>query len=58
MKNLFEKLFKRDDGHDYVIAEYEPNNKRVSAKYLDAEYEIDLLNDKDEMEIDNIYSRS
>ncbi len=53
MRNLIGKLFKRGDDHDYVLAEYEPKKKQYS---VNSEHEVDLINDKDEMEIDNISS--
>lgn len=58
MKNLFDKIFKKEPQFNYIIAEYLPLNvdsyKNISIK----EYDIDAQENSDEMEIDKIYNRS
>ena len=59
MKSLIEKLFKRDSGLDYIIAEYKPSYEQViKSRVKVSEYDDDLLDDKDEMAIDNLYQRN
>jgi len=59
MKNLIEKLFKRNAELDYVIAEYKPNYSEVMKNRAKlTEYDDDLLDEKDEMAIDNLYQRN
>lgn len=60
MKTLINKLFKRSEPvQSYVIAEYKPGEKKPFRNRIKiGEYEIDLVNDHDEMEIDNIYQNS
>ena len=57
MKNLFDKIFKKEPQFNYIIAEYLPLNvdsyKNISIK----EYDIDAQENSDEMEIDKIYQR-
>ena len=58
MKNLFNKIFKKEPQFNYIIAEYQPvkifrNKAATSAK----EYETETLVNNDEMEIDKIYQR-
>ena len=58
MKNLFDKIFKKEPQFNYIIAEYQPlkvdlNKTAASAK----EYDIETLANSDEMEIDKIYQR-
>lgn len=56
MKNLFNRIFKKEVPIDYIIAEYQPI-KIVPPKdnYMNAEYDIDERAYSDEMEIDNIH---
>lgn len=59
MKNLFERLFKKEPQFNYIIAEYQP----MSTNSLDTvakatEYDVDESVDNDEMEIDRIYQSS
>ena len=57
MKNLFDKIFKKEPQFNYIIAEYLPLNvdsyKNISIK----EYDIDAPDNSDEMDIDKIYLR-
>lgn len=59
MKNLFERLFKKESQFNYIIAEYQPmrtNSLDPVAKAT--EYDVDESVDSDEMEIDRIYQSS
>lgn len=59
MKNLIEKLFKREPALNYIITEYQPtqvDGLRTGVKVT--EYEDSLALAHDEMEIDNLYQRS
>ncbi len=58
MKNLFEKLFKKEPEFSYTIAEYMPIkvNKR-RADNAATEYDLNSQADTDEMQIDKIYNR-
>jgi len=59
MKSLIEKIFGREASLDYVIAEYKPNRSVITKQLTNmTEYEDDLLEDKDEMAIDNLYQRN
>ena len=58
MKNLFNKIFKKEPQFNYIIAEYQPvkidrNKAAASAK----QYETQAPVISDEMEIDKIYQR-
>lgn len=58
MKNLFDKLFKKEPQFNYIIAEYQPlivdlYKTAASAK----QYDIEAPANSDEMEIDKIYQR-
>jgi hypothetical protein len=59
MKNLLEKIFKKQPQFNYIIAEYPPG--RIIPPKGDlilTEYDIDVPDAKDEMEIDKIYQSS
>jgi len=59
MKSLIERIFRQDTTLNYVIAEYKPNhNLTAKQRAKMTEYEDDLLDDKDEMAIDNLYQRN
>jgi hypothetical protein len=59
MRSLIEKLFKRNSELDYVIAEYKPSYSEVIKNRVKlTEYDDDLLDEKDEMAIDNLYQRN
>lgn len=56
MKKLFEKIFKKEPPFNYIIADYQP--VRINSLKTDVsvtEYQVDLLPDADEMDIDKIY---
>ncbi len=58
MKNLFDKLFKKEPQFNYIIAEYQP--LKVDSYKTGAgakEYDIEAPANSDEMEIDKIYQR-
>ena len=58
MKNLFDKIFKKEPQFNYIIAEYLPLNVDSYKKISIKEYDIDAQENSDEMEIDKIYNRS
>ena len=59
MKRLIERLFKREVELNYVIAEYKPSYEQMlKGRSKMADYGDELLTDKDEMEIDNLYQRN
>lgn len=59
MRNLIEMLFKREPSLNYVIAEYKPSNNFVAKSSAEMpEYDIEAIQDNDEMEIDNLYQNS
>jgi hypothetical protein len=59
MKNLFEKLFKKEPQFNYVIAEYQPlTTSSPETIVRTTEHDIDEPVASDEMEIDRIYQRS
>ncbi len=56
MKNLLNKIFKKEPQFNYIIAEYQPlktNALETSIKV--SEYGVDEQFEHDEMEIDKIY---
>ena len=58
MKNLFDKIFKKEPQFNYIIAEYQP--MKVDTQYTrvsTAEYETEAPANGDEMEIDKLYQR-
>ena len=57
MKNLIEKLFKREEpSYNYIVGEYKPSRGNAMSKPAKpSEYDVESPNDKDEMEIDNLY---
>jgi hypothetical protein len=59
MKNLFEKLFKKEPQFNYIIAEYQPlKSYEPETVVRSTEHDIDEPVASDEMEIDRIYQRS
>lgn len=59
MKNLIEKLFKKEPQFNYIIAEYQPMKIDSYRTAIDAaEYDIDAPESSDEMEIDKLYQRA
>lgn len=60
MISFLEKIFKREEpSYNYIIGEYKPSHGKAASKPARAtEYDIDETLDKDEMEIDNIYSKN
>ena len=59
MKNLFERLFKKEPEFSYTIADYQP--VRISKSKADvtiSEYQLDLATEKDDMDIDKIYQNT
>ncbi len=59
MISFLEKIFKKEESnYNYVIGEYKPSHGRAMSKPNRAtEYDVDEAIDKDEMDIDNIYSK-
>ena len=58
MKNLFDKLFKKEPQFNYIIAEYQPLKVDLYKTVASAkEYDIEAPANSDEMEIDKIYQR-
>lgn len=59
MKKLFNKLFKSEPQFNYILAEYQPvKNNSLEKKVKVTDYNLDALDDSDEMEIDKIYQSS
>jgi hypothetical protein len=58
MKNLFEKLFKKEPEFSYTIADYTPVKNRLRTDVTVTEYQVDQAAEHDEMEIDKIYQNS
>lgn len=59
MKNLFDRLFKKEPEFSYVIAEYQPlKTNRLRTDVAITEYQLDPALEKDEMDIDKIYQNS
>lgn len=59
MKNLFDKLFKKEPAFSYTIAEYMPvKTNRLRTDVTVTEYQIERPTDTDEMAIDKIYQNS
>lgn len=58
MKNLFDKIFKKEPQFNYIIAEYQPAKGAVEATAKISEYDIEGPAMNDEMEIDRIYQSS
>ena len=58
MKNLFDKLFKKEPQFNYIIAEYQPLKVDLYKTAASAkQYDIEAPANSDEMEIDKIYQR-
>lgn len=59
MKNLLNKIFKKQPQFNYIIAEYQPaRNISLNKEPTFAEYDIGEPDNKDEMAIDRIYQNS
>jgi len=59
MRNLIEMFFKREPALNYVIAEYKPSIDYVARPSAElTEYDIETMQDNDEMEIDNLYQNN
>lgn len=56
MKNLLDKIFKKEPQFNYIIAEYQPSRASLSKdEFTISEYDIDEALNYDEMDIDKIY---
>lgn len=59
MKNLFDKIFKKEPQFNYIIAEYQPSKSAAfESRTKISEYDIEVPANSDEMEIDNLYQRA
>jgi hypothetical protein len=59
MKSLLEKLFKKEPQFSYTIADYQPVSRgRARTGVKATEYQLKLVTEKDEMDIDKIYQNS
>jgi hypothetical protein len=59
MKNLFDKIFKKEPQFNYIIAEYQPAKTSLPKIELsNSEYDVESQVNGDEMEIDKIYQIS
>lgn len=59
MKNLFERLFKKESELDYIIAEYQPTKFNIMQSPFNLnEFDTSNKNESDYMQIDNIYQRN
>jgi hypothetical protein len=59
MKNLFDKIFKKEPQFNYIIAEYQPTKINLpTADSSNSEYDVDEQVSGDEMEIDRLYQRA
>jgi hypothetical protein len=59
MKNLFDKIFKKEPQFNYIIAEYQPTKIGLSIDVSsNSEYDVDEQVSGDEMEIDRLYQRA
>jgi hypothetical protein len=58
MKNLLNKIFKKEPQFNYIIAEYQPTKDAIETRTNISEYEIDEPAMNDEMEIDRLYQRA
>ncbi len=58
MKSLFERFFKKEPDFSYTIADYQPIKNRLRTEVAVTEYQVDLVVDKDDMDIDKIYQNS
>lgn len=58
MKNLFDKIFKKEPQLNYIIAEYQPLEVNSFSPTIKAtEYDVDEPTEADEMQIDKMYRR-
>ena len=59
MKNLFDKLFKKEPQFNYIIAEYQPLKVDLyKTATSTTEYDFEAPANSDEMEIDKLYQRT
>jgi hypothetical protein len=58
MKNLFNKIFKKEPQFNYIIAEYQPTKGTIETNTKISEYDIESSSTNDEMEIDRLYQRA
>jgi hypothetical protein len=59
MKNLFDKIFKKEPQFNYIIAEYQPIKISLpKVDFSNSEYDVEEQISGDEMEIDKIYQIS
>jgi hypothetical protein len=59
MKNLFERLFKKQAELHYIIPEYQPIKfNRMQSPFNLNEFDASNGNESDYMQIDNIYQRN
>ncbi len=58
MKNLFDKIFKKEPQFNYIIAEYQPTKINLATvDSSNSEYDVDAPASNDEMQIDRIYQQ-
>ncbi|MDP3087164.1 MAG: hypothetical protein Q8M99_03075 [Methylotenera sp.] len=58
MKNLFDKIFKKEPQLNYIIPEYQPlEANSFNPANKTTEYDVDELEEVDEMQIDKMYRR-
>jgi hypothetical protein len=59
MKNLFDKIFKKEPQFNYIIAEYQPTKISLPKIELsNSESDVENQVSGDEMEIDRLYQRA
>jgi hypothetical protein len=59
MKNLLDKIFKKEPQFNYIIAEYQPTKFSLPMDVSsNSEYDVDEQVSGDEMEIDRLYQRA
>jgi hypothetical protein len=58
MRNLLDKIFKKEPQFNYIIAEYQPVKGAIETSARISEYDIEEPKDSDEMNIDKIYQCS
>jgi hypothetical protein len=59
MKNLLDKIFKKEPQFNYIIAEYQPIKISLSkVDFSNSEYDVEDQLNGDEMEIDRLYQRA
>lgn len=61
MKNLIDKIFKKESELNYILPQYQPAQfDLISTRVVNKEYDLRdpvALSEIDEMQIDNIYQR-